>query len=83
MTSQTISTASTIDTANQVYGPSLLLCNAIKPIPVILPQRRVFVKDNKVANMKNCTEIKTHKTHKDLSTISIPTILVCNIRSLA
>ena len=27
--------------------------------------------------------IKTYKTHKDLSTISIPTILVCNIRSLA
>ena len=55
----------------------------IKPIPVILPQPRVFVKDNKVANMKNCIEIKTYKTHKDLSTISIPTILVCNIRSLA
>ena len=84
VTSQTISTASTTDTANQVYGSSLLLCSATKPIPVILPQPRVFVKDNKVANMKNCIEIKTqHKTHKDLSTISIPTILVCNIRSSA
>ena len=33
--------------------------------------------------MKNCIEIKTHKTQKVLSTISIPSILVCNIRSLA
>ena len=36
-----------------------------------------------MANVKNCIEIKTYKTHKDLSTISIPTILICNIRSLA
>ena len=47
VTSQTISTASTTDTANQVYGPSLLLCNAIKPIPVILPQPCVLVKGGK------------------------------------
>ena len=38
VTSQTIFTASTTDTADQVYSPSLLLCNAIKPISVILPQ---------------------------------------------